>query len=185
MAEAQAEMKPVVRDAKNDQTNSHYARLEAIAEAITPIYTSHGFSLSYDQADSPRDGHLRFLCDVMHAQGHRETKKMDIPTDSAGIKGNVNKTPTHAFGSTASYGRRYLKLMAFDIATSDDDDGNAASQGELINEEQLDHLNALADDIGIDKIKFCKFFGIESLAHTRVENFDKAVAAMEAKRAKS
>ena len=42
------------------------------------------------------------------------------------MKGTQNKTATHAFGSTMSYGRRYLKLMIFDVATTDEDDGNAA-----------------------------------------------------------
>ena len=44
MNAAQAEMQPIVRDAENKQTNSRYATLFKIDEAIRPIYIKHGFS---------------------------------------------------------------------------------------------------------------------------------------------
>src|SRR5271154_5741796 len=53
MVRAQAKMKPVYRDAENKHTHSTYARLESISDAIKPIYTEEGFSLSFDTADSP------------------------------------------------------------------------------------------------------------------------------------
>lgn len=126
MQAAQAEMPQVLRDKKNDQTNSHYARLETIDKTIKPIIARHGFSLSFGTADSPREGHYRVTCIVSHIGGHSRNYHADLPADNAGIKGSVNKTPTHAFGSSMSYGRRYLKLLIFDLATTEDDDGNGA-----------------------------------------------------------
>ena len=130
MRAAQAAMPQVVADADNDQTRSRYARYETVSAAVQPIITEHGFSLSFGEEDSPKPNHLRIVCDVAHVGGYTKRYHGDVPFDMAGIKGNVNKTPTHAYGSTKSYGRRYLKLDIFDIAIKGiDDDGIAAGGG--------------------------------------------------------
>lgn len=126
MQEAQSEMEPVVRDKANDQTKSNYATISALAKAITPIYTKHGFAMTFDQGETSREGHLRVNGELRHRGGHTTKHFADIPVDKTGIAGKVNKTDTHAFGSTMSYGRRYLTLLIWNIATHDDD-GNAAS----------------------------------------------------------
>jgi hypothetical protein len=142
MAIVQAKIKPVYRDAVNKQTGSPYATLEAISDAITPIYTAEGFSLSYDTADCPTAGYIRIVCDVMHSAGHTEKDKhFDLPLDDAGLKGNTNKTPIQASGSTISYGRRYLKCMIFDVTlTNEDNDGQQEPKQD---EMRGDALNAV------------------------------------------
>lgn len=126
MKAAQAQMPVVVKDRHNTQTSSDYATLDAINKAIRPIYTSNGFSLTYDTEDSPLEGHVRVVCRVLHSGGHSKAYHYDQPMDSAGIGGKVNKTPTHARGSAITYGRRYLALMIFNLSTGYDDDGNSA-----------------------------------------------------------
>lgn len=125
LARAQLHIEPVAHNATNDQTRSRYAKLAAINRAIAPIYTAEGFSVSFDTADSPKDGYLRVLATLSHARGHSRVYHMDLPPDEAGAKGNVNKTKVHATGSTNSYARRYLVCMIFNVTTEDDNDGNA------------------------------------------------------------
>jgi hypothetical protein len=48
MSAVQAEMQPVLHDATNEQTRSKYSRLETIDALMRPIYSRHGFSLSFD-----------------------------------------------------------------------------------------------------------------------------------------
>lgn len=151
MAVVQAKLKPVFRDAMNQMTNSPYARLETISDAITPIYTAEGFSLSFDTADCPIPGHIRIVCDVMHSAGHSELKHFDLALDNVGIKGNPNKTAIQASGSTISYGRRYLKLMVFDVVlTNEDNDGNQEpppaheTKGEALNVVPIEEARAMA-----------------------------------------
>lgn len=128
MSIAQSEVKKAAKDRTNTQTKSDYATLESIDAAIRPVYTAHGFSLSFDTADSPLAGHVRIVCHVMHAGGHTRTYQYDNPMDDKGIQGSVNKTPTHARGSAVTYGRRYLTLLIFNLSTGyHDDDGNASS----------------------------------------------------------
>lgn len=128
MALCQAEAKKAAKDRTNTQTKSDYATLEAIDEAIRPVYTRHGFSLSFDTDESPLANHVRILCDVMHKGGHTKSYKYDNPMDDKGIAGTVNKTATHARGSAVTYGRRYATMLIFNIQTGQhDDDGNSAT----------------------------------------------------------
>lgn len=154
MKAAQADMPSIRKDRHNSQTNSDYATLDEINSSITPIYTRHGFSLSYDTADSPLDGHVRVVCHVLHKEGHSKAYSYDTPMDSAGIGGKVNKTPTHARGSAITYGRRYLVLMIFNLTTGKDDDGNAASgfdgsdwYSAIGDAASMDELNRLAAEL--------------------------------------
>ena len=136
MAQLQAELPAVVRDAENSSTGSRYAKLETIARAIMPKITGQGFSLSYGTDNCPLDDHYRVTCLVSHIGGHTRRYHADVPTDLTGLKGNPNKTRTHAFGSTMSYGRRYLLCLIFNVTlVNEDDDGVAA--GGKISEEQL------------------------------------------------
>jgi len=124
MARAQAQIVPVANNAYNDQTSSGYAKLSQINKAIMPVYTAEGLSVSFDTEDSPVKDHMRTVAIVSHAAGHSRRYHLDMPFDAVGIKGSTNKTMVHATGSTASYSRRYLVCMIFNVATEDDNDGN-------------------------------------------------------------
>lgn len=183
MAGAQAEMPAVVKDADNDQTKSKYARLEAINEAITPIVTKHGFATSFGEDTCPKEGHRRIICDVSHIRGHSRQYYGDVPVDDTGMKGTRNKTDTHAYGSTMTYGRRYVKLMVFDITLKDeDDDGNrAADNREVITEEQVMELRDLLESVDGDEPKFLKSVKMERLEDMWADKYEAAVAIIKRK----
>jgi hypothetical protein len=130
MADAQAEMLPVIRDATNAHTKSKYARLETIDGQMRPIYTAHGFSVRYGSQPCPREGWMRITITISHSGGHWEENYLDAPPDDVGARGNVNKTPIMSVGSSVTYLRRYLLCMAFNIVLADDlapDDDGAPS----------------------------------------------------------
>lgn len=128
---AQKEIPVVVHNSRNDHTKSTYADLEAVSKAADPIIHKHGFSLSYGTAKSDLQNHYRVTCSVSRG-GHTEHYFADVPADTAGAQGKANKNATQGFGSTMSYGRRYLKCMIFDIKTGEnDDDGMLATRAEL------------------------------------------------------
>lgn len=123
LSEVQKELPAIQRDAVNSQTSSRYSKLESINMKIIPVYTKHGFSLSFGTEETSDKEVLKITCDVSHAQGHTRQYHYNLPWDKSGIKGNVNKTDIHALGSTISYGRRYLTMMIFNLVISDDTDG--------------------------------------------------------------
>lgn len=147
MSKCQSVMPSITRDAQNQQTSSKYAKFESILKVAKPVYTSHGFSLSFGTDNSPIAEHIRVTCEAMHSGGHSKHYFVDLPPDLAGIKGSVNKTAMHATGSTYSYGKRYLLCMIFNIAVADeDDDGNAA--GGVTVEAVLEHMAAVRELFG-------------------------------------
>lgn len=125
MAEAQKAMRSVAADADNPQTRSKYASYAQIDRALRPIYTSNGFGLSFDTADSGAPDLVRVLCYVTHAAGFARTYHIDMPNDGKGAKGGDVMTKTHATGAAMSYAMRYLLKMVFNVAVGEDDrDGN-------------------------------------------------------------
>lgn len=168
---AQAKMPIVATNAVNSQTNSRYAKLAAIVEAISPIYTNEGFSVSFNNADSPIAGNIRVLAKLSHPAGHSRDYQIDMPPDDVGIKGTANKTKVHAAGSTNAYARRYLTLMIWNLTTEDDTDGNRsrvtpnAGAGDELDEETRDRIKALA-------IKVAKWFETDSVgdAYAEIDN---------------
>lgn len=125
MSKAQAEMRRIAADSNNPQTRSQYASYGAIDRVLRPIYTEHGFSISFDTGESPREDFVRMLAIVAHKDGFSRTYHADIPADGKGAKGGDVMTKTHAFGAATTYGMRYLLKMVFNVAIGEDDtDGN-------------------------------------------------------------
>lgn len=128
MNKAQAELGRIAPDLTNPQTHSKYASYAALDRKIRPIYTKHGFSLSFDSGDSPLPDYVRVICYVSHCAGHtRKYTAPPMPADGKGAKGGDVMTKTHATGAAMSYGARYLLKYIFNIAVGEDDnDGNGS-----------------------------------------------------------
>lgn len=125
MTAAQRAMRPVAADANNPSTRSRYASYAALDRALRPIYTTHGFCLSFDTATTETPECVRIVCLVSHAHGFTRLYKVDMPNDGKGAKGGDVMTKTHATGAAMSYGMRYLLKMIFNVAVGEDDrDGN-------------------------------------------------------------
>lgn len=125
MTEAQKEMRPISTDAENPQTRSKYATYAKLDRALRPIYTKHGFAISYDEGDCQKPDWVRCLAYVSHSGGFTRTYRRDMPADGKGAKGGDVMTKTHAVGAAHSYGDRYLLKGIFNIAVGEDDkDGN-------------------------------------------------------------
>jgi hypothetical protein len=182
MAKAQAEMEPVVKDKNNGQTKSKFASFGALDRAVRPIYTKHGFTVTFDTGYDAPENHVRVLCDVAHTGGYLRQYHVDMPADGKGAKGGDVMTKTHATGSAVTYGRRYLLAMIFNIAT-EDDDGNAAGGVECISKKQLTQLTKAAKDAAVDMAKFCNHFGIAEMAFLPASKFHQAIGMIALKKA--
>lgn len=180
MTAAQAEMQPVRADADNDQTHSKYASYAALDNAIRPIYTRHGFAISYNTAESKKPEHILMLGYVT-AKGHKRTYQIDMPNDGKGAKGGDVMTKTHATGGAASYGMRYLLKMIFNIAVGESDrDGNDVV--DRFSDEQVAKVDKLIIEVGANKKALMTYLKVERLADIPAARFDAVVRAVEAKR---
>lgn len=144
MNAAQADMGTIGFDAYNPQTKSNYATYAKLDKALRPVYLRHGFSLSFDTDETILEGVVRCRCYVSHRDGYTRTYSADVPSDGKGAKGGDVMSKTHAFGSGASYGMRYLLKMIFNVAVGEkDDDGNGG--GDQEDTKAVDMLRRLMD----------------------------------------
>lgn len=183
LAECKADMPVIVKNRANTHTRSRYADLAAIAKAADPVIAKHGFAITFGTFVPEREGYYGLRATVVHVAGHSEEIRAEVPADLFGMKGEQNKTSTHAFGSTMSYGRRYLKCLAFDLVPDDDDDGNAAGSAvdQPINAEQFATLNKRLDETKGDKEAFCRRYRIDALNELPQSKFALAMAEIKIK----
>ncbi len=187
MSEAQSRIGRVSADANNPQTRSRYATYGALDRALRPIYTEHGFALSFDEADGAPEGWIRVVCLVSHKDGFTRTYHKDMPADGKGAKGGDVMTKTHAVGAASSYGMRYLLKMIFNVAIGEDDtDGNEPVQ--KVSGDQAATLQALAEEVGANipqflayMAKFCKV-EIGKFSDIPAKTYAEAVALLNQKR---
>ena len=183
---AQAEISTIAADAENPQTRSRYATYAKLDKVLRPIYTRHGFSLSFDETDSPKPDHIRVLAILAHRGGHSHTYQKDMPADGKGAKGGDVMTKTHAAGAAASYGMRYLLKGIFNVAIGEEDvDGNEPHDEPRISEDQVANLQALIEEVGADKARFFAYLKIGALDEIYARNYSSAVKLLESKRGRS
>lgn len=185
MNRCQKSMPVVVKDAVNSHTQSRYARLETINDAIKPIYTEEGFSVSFGEDKSEVADSIRLYADVSHTGGLTKRYYGDFPIDGAGLKGGQNKTGIQAKGSTIAYGRRYLHLMIWNLTVANEDvDGNPA--GDTINRGQLEELHDLLENctragVPVAMPAFLKWLGVDNLQDLPQREMGRAVFELKRK----
>lgn len=133
----QAEMTPISRDRTNPHAHSRYATYEAIDAILRPLYTRHGFSVRF--TTHAAQNRIRVGCTVSHVGGHSEQEhELESGPDTAGARGQANKTEVQGVGSIVSYLKRYTLMAAFAVALQDDetdDDGESLRRRDAINRD--------------------------------------------------
>jgi ERF superfamily len=166
MNACQAEMPTVVRDARNGRTGKNYAPLETVQFAAKPVYTRHGFSLSFGEQEAATPDLVKQYVEVMHRAGHVERHYGFFPVDGKGAKGGEVMNAIQGHGSTISYGKRYLLCQVFNINIADEDrDGES---NERLTAEEITSINTAIDDCHeagkpVDMEAFLQFLGVKEL----------------------
>jgi len=186
MALCQTELPVVIKNTANSHTRSTYADLAAIEREAMPTIHNHGFMVSFQPAGMNERNELLIKWTVAHNGGHVESDTAEIPVDATGTNGTKNKTGTQAFGSTATYGRRYLLCMLFNISTGDDTDGNTPKpqDDEKITPEQVKTILKLLEETNSDVPKFCQLGKINAVPEMLARQFDSALQMLNQKKAK-
>lgn len=119
MAAMQTEMPSIAERGRTN--NGKYATLEDIVDTVRPIMQKHGLAVSFRVKTMDRGIEVTGV--LMHRGGYREETTMMLPADTSG-----NKNAVQAFGSSVSYGKRYVLCALLNITTrGEDDDGNSAA----------------------------------------------------------
>lgn len=186
IAAAKAGIPPIVKNRLVDftgktgiRTRYEHEDLAEIARTVDPILGQHG--LSYRFRTKQEDGQLYVTCILSHRDGHSEENTLHGRPDDSG-----NKNSIQAVGSTATFLQRYTLKLSLGLAAGHDDDGKGADTGSAgtITPAQRDRLQELIAETDSDIAAFCGFLKIEALSDLPANQFPRALAALEAKRAK-
>ncbi|WP_282091313.1 ERF family protein [Epibacterium ulvae] len=126
IANARAEIPPIVKDATVDFTSSkgrtHYKHetLAGIAKIIDPILSKYGLSYRFRTEQGQRG--VQVTCIVAHADGHQEETSLSGTPDNSG-----NKNGFQAVGSAVTYLQRYTLKAALGLSAEVDDDAQNAA----------------------------------------------------------
>lgn len=182
MRAAQEKMPRVQKNRENKHKGYNYATLEELNRSAVPIYTAEGFALSFGTADGAPQGYYRVTCRVSHKDGHSRDYQADMPFDTVGDKGNPNKTAIQGFGSSMSYGRRYLTLMIFNISTTDeDDDGAGGHEPAGLTQDQVAWIEQVHAEHNFPLPTFLKWANVERIEDIPADRWTRVQSALNAK----
>jgi hypothetical protein len=185
MAAAKAEI-PVIKknrrvgfDTKGgDRTEYSHEDMGEIARTVDPILAKFGLSYRF-RVSSEINAPVMVTCVVSHREGHFEETTLSAGRDDSGKKNAIQQV-----GSTITYLQRYTLKAALGLAAAQDDDGRTSEAPDTITLEQVEQLLALADEVEADKEAFCRYFKVDGIAQLKAKDFDRAIAALNKKRAK-
>ena len=182
LATAQATIAGAAKDRVNPAFKSSYATLASVFDAWQAVGPAQGLSVT-QLPGAIVEGKVTLTTILAHKSGEWMRETLSIP---------VTKQDAQGYGSALTYARRYA-LAAFVGVCPDDDDGNAAVAGRgsplraveatgPVSAAQLSELQELADEVGADMPRFCKYFQVTSLPDSPAARFGDALAALNAKR---
>jgi len=183
MAAAKADIPVILKNKAVDftsskgRTNYRHEDLAQIARTIDPILSKNG--LSYRFSTSIEGGSVFVTCIVSHRDGHSEQNTLSASRDETGNKNNIQ-----AMGSTITYLQRYTLKAALGLSASADDDGKSSEPAGVITGEQAAAIRALALEVRADMNAFTEYFGIGGVDDLPAKDFDRAMRALEKKRAR-
>lgn len=184
LAAFQAECPSIARtktaDVKKDGRKLYdyqFAPLDEIARVIRPHLAKNGLSYVHDAEVTDRL--VTVTCTLQHVEGAKRTATFTGPIDTSG-----GKNPIQQVSSARSYGRRYSLIDVLGLTTGDDDDGAGAGgpgRCELTDRQAAD-LDSLMDEVAVDRKRFLKYLGVNSISEIRAADYPRAVKALEEKR---
>jgi len=117
LAVAQAEMSNPVFDAVNPHFRNKYASLSAVRDAVTPVLSRHGLSVTQLFHACEKVGFVAIETVLIHSSGEWISSLLEMPSEKPNAQG---------YGSAATYAKRYGLMAITGVVGDDDDDANHA-----------------------------------------------------------
>lgn len=185
-------------DDKNPHGGYKYVSVDKFYEVIGRKMASEGLALVIDEtAAEVRDGakgnpwlFTQYSMSFVHESGAMSPpmrRSCALPISGP-----------QAFGAAQSYIEKQFLRQVFKIPTGEQDadavapeetNGQAKSNGngyvKLVSTEERQALMKIAEEVGADATKFCRFLGVDSFASIPAARYQEAVAALNNKRLRS
>lgn len=135
LAKAQAKLKNPHFDSTNPHFKSKFASLAAVREAVIPVLSQHGLSLS--QWPVSNGNYAGCVTLLAHDSGEWLEETFTIPIDKANA---------HGYASAVTYAKRISMQSVASVVGDEDDDGNAAVESKPVSQISGAALNKEAYD---------------------------------------
>ena len=155
------QQKKLKKTGTNKYSNYDYFELGDFLPSINEICNNNGLSTIFQFT---KELATLYIIDV----DNPETKlQFSTPVEIASLKGC---STIQNIGGTQSYARRYLYIMAFEIAESDIVDGGEIDLDKEKGKQYIDKsavfvLNKLLEDTNTEVTKFLKWAGVDKIEH--------------------
>ena len=121
LSRAQAAIQPALKDKTNPAFRSHYATLESVVEACRDSLATNDLAVLQFPCDHEAADRVALRTMLLHKSG--EFVEETVST-------RITKCDPQGVGSALTYLRRYSLASIVGVTTTEDDDGNAASQAQ-------------------------------------------------------
>jgi hypothetical protein len=165
----------------------NYVSHDQVTAAIRPHLITFGIYMRPFLTEIRQDGNRTELRGgVEFINVHRPDEKIVVEGLGYGVD-QQDKGP----GKSYSYLVKVCMLKAFALETGDREEVDAHQgceadhQPARITEQQLADLEALAEEVGAHVQSFCTYLKINNLSELRAADYDRAIKALESKRAKA
>jgi len=172
LCNAQSMMGGAVKGADNPFFKSKYADLSDVMQVIKEPFASNG--LSYVQFPVSSDTSVGVSTRLMHTSGQWLEQEFMLPM--------VKRDPQSG-GSCLTYCRRYSLAAVAGVPQVDNDAEAAMLRApRKISDDQAVIIRDLIKDTDSDYDKFCQAFKCLSVEELETNQYDRAVAALQAKK---
>lgn len=165
-----------IRD-RAGNVQSTYAKWADVNEAIKPVLSRHGFSLSFRSPQQSASS-VTVTGLLRHRGGATDETTLTLPMEVSG-----SKNPVQAVGSTLSYAKRYTAGMLLNLtsrhSTEDDTDG-VVETGPISNDQLIQLLDLMKTTATTSKF-FCNFYAIDNEDQLPAGKFADAMGKLNAK----
>ena len=161
-----------------------FSSLDEIQRTVSPFLHKNGFSFRWTNAVN--GGVIEVNCILVHSNGHSETSTFTCAIDTAAGMSEQQKV-----AAALSFARRQSLVQVLGLTSCDDDtdaaehpqppDGSPAPTSSTIDESQVSALKEMILEADADLVRFCGFFGIETIDQLLASRFKEAKSLLELK----
>lgn len=146
LSAAQAEFKPVLKNKINPHFKNAYADLSSQIDATREPLSKYGIFVL--QTSPIIDGRLLVITRLLHKSGQWLESDVSL---------KLGQDTPQGSGSCITYGRRYGRAMALDLAAEEDDDGHQAQPIQVKASKNTSPGQQLLDRISTITSAFAKY----------------------------
>ena len=189
IAKIMGEVGSVKKEGENKFHNYKYATASDILHKLQPLLAREKLVIFQNECgrELVADGlalAITYEFSIAHAEGDTWADKPKH-TGMAAARNTKGGFDDKAANKCHTAARKYFLLALFQIPTGDYDDADEQEDRpptKPITAAQVKQLSDLADEVGADKAKFCRYLNVASLAEIPAGKFKQAIDALEAKR---